>query len=91
MDQLHDLFLQAVKAALQNRQVSWAQEVTPAQYTQMLELAENHHILPLFFEATYTSTAAAALPPEVSQRCRQSVLHTVTAQSIRTSTSAQTL
>lgn len=84
MEPLHALFLQAVKAALENRQVSWNAEVTPQQYTQMLELAENHHVLPLFFEATYTSTAASALPPAVSQRCRQSVLHAVTAQSIRT-------
>ena len=63
MEQVNKLFLQAVKAALQNQPVKWPDDVHAQQYAQMLELAQNHHVLPMFFEATYRSKAAADIEP----------------------------
>ena len=84
MEQVNKLFLQAVKAALQGQPVQWPDDVRAQQYAQMLELAQNHHVLPMFFEATYRSKAAADIEPARLAYCRRTVLQSVTMQSIQT-------
>lgn len=84
MERINALFLQAVKAALQGQQVDWADEVSADQYAQMLELAQNHHVLPMFFEATYRCGAAGAIAPERLAACRRTVVQSVSMQSVQT-------
>lgn len=84
MEQVQALFLQAVKAALQGQPVQWHEDVSAQQYAQMLELAQNHHVLPMFFEATYGCNAAGAIEPVRLAVCRRTVLQSVTMQSIQT-------
>ena len=86
MEQVNKLFLQAVKAALQGQPVQWPDDVRAQQYAQMLELAQNHHVLPMFFEATYGCNAAGAIEPVRLAVCRRTVLQSVTMQSIQTPT-----
>ena len=84
MEQVNLLFMQAVKASLQGQQVNWGADVTADQYAQLLELAQNHHILPMFFEATYRCPAATGIEPERLRACRRTVIQSVTMQSIQT-------
>lgn len=84
MESLHSLFLQAIDASIAGQQVNWGNEVTAAQYSQMLKLAQEHHVLPLFFEATYRCHAVSQIEPNQLQRYRSLVRQHVTAQSMRT-------
>ncbi len=84
MEKVNELFLQAVKAAMQGESVSWGEDVTADQYAQLLELAQNHHVLPMFFEATYRCPAAAAIEPARLRACRQTVVQSVSMQSVQT-------
>jgi len=84
MEQINMFFLQAMKASLQGQQVNWGTEVSSEQYAQMLELAQNHHVLPMFFEATYRCSAAAAIEPARLHACRRTVVQSVSMQSIQT-------
>ena len=73
MEQVHSLFLQAVRAGMEGREICWGEEITPELYTQLLELAQSHHVLPLFFETTYRCHAASQIEPERLQLCRRFV------------------
>ena len=84
MEQVKTLFLQAIKAALQGKAADWDEDVSPDQYAYMLDLAQNHHLLPMFFEATYRCPAAAAIEPARSAACRRAVLQSVSMQSVQT-------
>lgn len=84
MEQISALFLQAVKAALLGQQVDWADEVSADQYAQLLELAQNHHVLPMFFESTYRCGAASAIEPLRLSICRRTVVQSVSMQSVQT-------
>lgn len=84
MERVHELFLEAVKAALEDRHVTWGAEVSADDYAQLLELAQNHHILPMFFEATYRCPATGVIEPQRLQKCRRLVIQAVSSQSLRT-------
>lgn len=84
MEQVNKLFLQAVKASLEGKSAPWSTDVTADQYAQLLELAQNHHVLPMFFEATYRSSAAAAVAPARLALCRRTVVQSVSMQSVQT-------
>ena len=84
MEQVNALFLQAMKASLRGQLVNWGDDVSADQYAQLLELAQNHHVLPMFFEATYRCPAAAAIEPARLRACRGMVLQSVSMQSVQT-------
>lgn len=84
MTQTEKLFLQAVAAALQGNAVQWDTTVTPQELEQVLALAEEHHVLPMIFEAVYASPAMAQMEPSRVADCRHYTVRTVTAQAIKT-------
>ena len=84
MEAVNKLFLQAVKASLVGKTLDWGNEVTADQYAQMLELAQNHHVLPMFYEATYRCSAALGIEPQRLSACRRTVLQSVSMQSLQT-------
>lgn len=84
MEPIYALFLEAVGAALENRQVHWNTDVTPEQMAQVLFLAEQHHVLPLVFEAVYNCPAATYMDGVLFMQCKRSTVQSVTVQAIKT-------
>ena len=84
MERQERLFLEAMKAALQDQSVNWDDQVSAEDLQQVLTLSQMHHVLPMVFEAVYSCPAAAALDPELTAECRKATLHTVMNQAIKT-------
>jgi len=83
MERQERLFLEAMKAALQDRLVDWDNQVSAEDLKQVLVLAQMHHVLPMIFEAVYTCPAAA-LEPELMAECRKATLQAVMGQTVKT-------
>ena len=84
MDRSSELFLQALKAALEDRQVNWGDEVTGEQLCRVLALAQEHHVQPMIFETVYACPAAAKLDPTMLTLCRRNTVQTVMGQTLKT-------
>lgn len=84
MEPVYELFLEALRASLQDRQVEWGAGVTPEQMWQITELANQHHVLPLIFEAVYACPAATAMDGVVFMQCKRSTVQSVMAQAMKT-------
>jgi hypothetical protein len=84
MDRISELFLQALKTALEDRQVSWGEEVTGEELCRVFALAQEHHVQPMIFESAYACPAAAQLDPAVLTLCRRNTVQTVMAQTVKT-------
>lgn len=67
------LFLEAINASLKNKKVSWDFEISREVWLEMLDLADSHKVLPLFFEAVHFCPAVKSMGKElyneVKQRC----------------------
>lgn len=57
MDLHQQLFLEALKASLENRTTDWEFDVSTEIWQEIFQLAEVHKVLPLIFEAVYTCPA----------------------------------
>lgn len=84
MDTIDQAFLQALRAALRGRAVSWEQPRSAEEWMRLLRLASVHNVLPLVFEAIYPCPAFASLPEALARRCKTEVLHTVARQMAHT-------
>lgn len=84
MERKERLFLEAMKAALEDRIVDWDAQVSAQELKQVLVLAQMHHVLPMIFEAVYGCPAAASLDPELVAECRKATLHAVMGQTVKT-------
>lgn len=84
MERCERLFLEAMKAALENRSVDWDHQIAPEELRQVLSLAQMHHVLPMVFEAVYSCPAAEHLNPELVAECRKATLHAVMGQTVKT-------
>lgn len=83
MDRICELFLEAMKAALEDSKPDWS-GVTGEELSGVLTLAQDHHVLPMIFEAVYTCPGIRQLPPAVVGECRRVTLHSVMAQAVKT-------
>ena len=71
MERAHQLFIRAMQAALKDDVVDWQEQVSASELTQVLQVAQDHHVLPMIFEAVYGCPAAAALEPEWYAACKR--------------------
>ena len=83
MDHPRELFLDAIRCALYDQSVQW-QDVTGDELTQVLDLAQEHHVLPLIFEAVYSCPAVALADPELICACRRATVQAVMGQAMKT-------
>lgn len=65
MERVYGMFLEALKASLENRKVEWDEEIATVVWLQLFRMAEMHHVLPLIYEAVYTCPAAEKAEPEI--------------------------
>ena len=84
MEPIYALFLEAMKAAMQDRTVSWGEDVPPEQMNKLLDLAHEHHVLPMIFEAVYACPAAAAMDGTLFMQAKRTTVHTVMTQALKT-------
>ena len=84
MTQTEKLFLQAMKAALNNGQVDWEQDISREEWAALLSLAETHRVLPMVFQAVYDCPAARRLEPEFFTPYRARVRRLVMLQTRKT-------
>lgn len=84
MEPVYKLFLEALAAAVNNETVSWGAEVSAEDLTLVMGLAQDHHVLPMIFEAVYPSQAAAALDPAFFRELRRITIHSVMGQAVKT-------
>ena len=84
MERSEQLFLEAMKASMEDRAVTWDGQVTPGELKRVLVLAQMHHVLPMIFEAVYSCPAAAALDGELVAECRKATVHAVMGQTVKT-------
>lgn len=85
MDSVSQLFLQAVKAALQQEKVSWTQEMQPQDWIEVFRLADTHHVLPMVYEAVYDCPAAQKIDKSLFTPFKKRTLQAVMLQAMKTS------
>lgn len=84
MERVYTLFLEAVHSALEDRTVTWGDEVSAEDLAQVMAVAQEHHVLPMIFEAVYPCPAASGLDPAVFRELRRITVHSVMAQAVKT-------
>ncbi|MBR0136452.1 MAG: hypothetical protein IJM18_09625 [Clostridia bacterium] len=52
-----ELFLDALRCALHNEQVSWAKPISGTERLRLFQLASDHNLLPVIVQAVYLSPA----------------------------------
>ena len=84
VERCHELFLQAVGAALKSEKVTWDGGISREDWEDLFRLALAHHMLPLFFEAVFSCPAIATADPERIRSVRQTTCVSVMQQAVRT-------
>ena len=83
MERQYELFLQALRAALRSETLDW-DDVSPEEMENVIALAQEHHVLPMIFEAVYDSPSAKAMDGWLYAHCRRGTVQSVMAQSMKT-------
>lgn len=65
MNKIELRFLEALKASLRKEQVNWEEPMPASDWLLLFRMAEQHHILPMIYEAVFRCPAALALEDEV--------------------------
>lgn len=78
------LFLQALKAALEDRTAGITQEVTAEQWGRLFERAREHQVLPMILQAVHGCPAAQTIPPQLLGQCRRQAHRMVMIQTVKT-------
>lgn len=80
MNREKKLFLEALKAALEDKTVSWGPDVTQETLAGVMNLAERHKVLPMIYQSVRGSEAAALADPQWMARYRSATMHAVMLQ-----------
>lgn len=85
MGENYELFLQALKAALNNEKVDWENDLQPQDWFALFQLAEKQHVLPLVYEAVYNCPSAQKMDQSAFLPFKQRTVQTVMLQTMKTS------
>ena len=84
MEAVQELFLQALKAALENKKVSWEDELEAQEWLALFRLAEVHNVLPLIYDAVYSCPAVRKAEGELFHPFKRRTVQTVMVQTQKT-------
>lgn len=84
MELVNELFLDALRASLQKKTVTWEENYTTEQWGQLFSLASAHRVLPMVYEAVVRSAAAKKADPQIFPPVKQQVRQQVILQTVRT-------
>lgn len=79
------LFLEALKASLQDEKVAWDVEMQPQDWAALLQTANIHQVLPMIYEAVYECPAAKRVDQRLFQPYKMRTIQMVTLQAMKTS------
>lgn len=80
MNREKKLFLEALRAALEDKTVAWGAEVTQGELDGVMLLAERHKVLPMIYQSVRASEAVAKADPAWIARYRSATMHAVILQ-----------
>ncbi len=84
MEPIYEVFLQAVAASLRNEPLDSAIAVDGPLLLEVLDLAHDHHVLPMLFETVYNHPAMATVDPTIVENIRRMTIHMVMGQAVKT-------
>ena len=84
MKSIQCLFLQALKASLENKKVQWEMLLQPQDWLELFKMAEEHRVLPLIYEAVYDCPAAQDTEKQVFTHYKRTTMQTVMLQTRKT-------
>ena len=85
MEAVQELFLQAMKASLENKKVTWETALEDQEWLALFQLAEAHHVLPLIYDAVYCCPAAQNSEGELFAPFKKRTVQMVMLQTQKTS------
>ena len=71
MKTVNQLFLEALKASLENRKLTWDFELSDDSWRSFFALAESHKVLPMIFDAVCRCPSARRADPQLMQEMKQ--------------------
>lgn len=84
MESVHELFLQALRASLEQRTVDWEEELTLEEWNKLFAMAAAHHVLPMIYGAVIRSIAARKADPQLFMAAKRQTMHLVMLQTRKT-------
>lgn len=84
MNQINQLFLEALGASLSSRQVVWEKALPEETWAALFRLAQAHQVLPMIFDAVYSSPAARQANPAMIRMLKQQTLQSAMIQAMKT-------
>ena len=85
MEKVSALFLQALRAALENQCVDWQTELTQGEWEDLFAMAASHSVLPLIYSSTVHCPAAQRADSQFFLPYKRKTLQAVVLQTIKTS------
>ncbi len=85
MEAVQELFLQAVRASLENKKTDWETELETEQWLALFQMAEIHNVLPLIYDAVYSCPAARKTEGDFFTPVKRRTLQMVMMQTQKTS------
>lgn len=85
MKKIDRLFLQALKASLNSKKVTWNLEISMEEWLLLFRRAEIHRVLPMIYDAVYDCPSARRMDPEFFVPFKKKTVQQVMLQTIRTS------
>lgn len=74
---VRDLFLEAVKASLEDRIIEWGESVSTEDWQHFFQIASKHNVLPMVFQSTYDSPVLKESAGNMIPLLRRSVMEQV--------------
>ena len=84
MEAVQELFLQAMRASLENKKVEWETALETEQWLALFQMAEKHNVLPLIYDAVYNCPAARKTEGEFFAPIKRRTLQMVMMQTQKT-------
>lgn len=81
----NELFLQALRAALQGQKVQWNMAISREDWIALLEQAQVHNVLPMIYETVYSCPAASGMDAQLKANYKKKMIYLVMKQTVKTS------
>ena len=85
MDEIQNLFLTALRAGLRQERVDWEQPMETERWAELFQLAAEHKVLPMIYEAVYACPGARAADARLLAAYKQQTVMAVMQQTRKTS------
>ena len=83
-DAIKQLFLEALNASLHGERVRWENPLDVKDWAALFQLAQEHQVLPMIFEAVYACPAAQSVDARLMQLAKRQTMQSVMMQAMKT-------